>query len=687
MSLPSPRYRFATEAQWRLCLTAALGETMILDPAKGKLVAERPPGDVLAFAVAPGGDSFWIDARGRLAADACIGPALGAIRRLLIGRNRLWAGTAHAATEIDRRSLQPLLTISLPGLCDIAPAASDGLWLLRKQRVWQIDSAGRSKGRGFLLAERAISLAAVGGKLAALSPNGRRVELIATAGGRRVAVDLDSLPGRGAGPAAGGAAAGFTGKRIFGGSGRFLVMGEWDDGEAGYLLLDPNGAVAVRARWTGGSAPLDLVLSGADLFAAFGSENAVELRRFAAMARAGGEARLTPALDTETLSGGWQRAEIEARLPESATLSIRWAATSDENLRARVERAAEDPDRPDDSRLERVGRLLDGCWSGWVTYVGEPGGGDAPERFTVPIDAPGQPIAWVELRLMRNGASMSPRVEALAILHDGPSLIEHLPAIYRGSGDGDGTMRRLVGVIEATTQEIDARIAGMAERLDPDRTDAAWLPALAAMLGLPFDESLDVAMQRRLLGAAPVILARRGARRGLLAMVGALFPDRPIEIVDRTGQLAAIALGGPGFAGSSLPALLAGPSKRVPRLGARLVLGRTALCPADPCDRGSIAPTPEVSVSIAASGGERRLYDSAVRQMLDAMIPAGIRLRLRWTERGATPAGTSRLPTSIGSPRPLRIGDGGRLGASFIGGRADPRLDREGTTPVRHRLL
>ncbi|MDB5693690.1 MAG: hypothetical protein JWO81_2753 [Alphaproteobacteria bacterium] len=688
MSAASPRYRFATEPQWTRCLATALGETLILEQGKGEQVAAALPAGVRAFAAAPDGELFWVDLAGRLTAGGCIGPELGRVRRLVAGSNRLWARTAESVLQTDRRSLQLLLTLDVSGLGDIAAAGGEGLWLLRKRRVWRIDAAGRSMSRGFLLSERAIGLAAADGRLAVLAHGGGRLALIEASDGHSLVIDLDSLVAADETQKGEAAQGGFTAARITGGRDRFLLQGRWQDGAAGYLLLDTDGSIAARARWSGGTAPFGLALSGADLLAAFGPRRAPELRRFATMAQAGGEVRLTPALDTETLSGGWQRAEVEAWLPESATLAMRWAATSDEGLRATVERAAADPNSADGAKLERIGQLLDGCWSRPFTYVGEADGGHAAERFTFPIDAPGQPIAWVELRLMRNGAAAPPRFGALDVLHDGPNLIDHLPAIYRGRGDGDGTMRRLTGVIEATTQDIDARIASLARRLDPERTDAAWLPGLAAMLGLPFDAALEVPMQRRLIGAAPEILAGRGARRGLVALVGALFPGRSVEVVDRTQQLTAIALGGSGFAGDRLPALLAGPSPRVPRLSARLVLGRTALCPTDPCDEGLVAPSPEVAVSIPASGRERHRYDAALRQMLAAMIPAGVRLRLRWIERnGAARAGSTSLPTPIGSPRPLRIGESGPLGAVRIGGRTEPRLDGEGTTPVRHRLL
>jgi hypothetical protein len=199
------------------------------------------------------------------------------------------------------------------------------------------------------------------------------------------------------------------------------------------------------------------------------------------------------------------------------------------------------------------------------------------------------------------------------------------------------------------------------------------------MLGLPFDAALSAAMQRGLLTAGRDILLNRGTVAGVRALLEALFPGRPIGIVDRTELLAPISLGGGNCDGSRLPALLVGPTARVPRLNARLVLGKTRLCPADPCDTGLVAPPPELLVSIPATEGERRDYEAAVRQMAEAVIPAGVRLRLRWTARhGRQPPLPHDWLTVVDGPMPLRLGEGQVLGGATLGGRRMPRFDADG---------
>jgi phage tail-like protein len=305
------------------------------------------------------------------------------------------------------------------------------------------------------------------------------------------------------------------------------------------------------------------------------------------------------------------------------------------------------------------------------------------ESFSVSLHKakPGSTL-YVMLRLDAQGTASAAGIATLSVTHDTEGLMAHLPAIYRGVGDPDGALRRVVGVLEATTQSIDERIAGLARRLDPERADDSQLPALAAMLGLPFDAALPPGMQRAVVKAAPQILEHRGTRRGLVEMLKALFPGRPVRVFDRATSVLPTTLGG-----SALPSLLMGPSRRVPKLNARLVLGKTALCPAVPGDDGMIVPVADVVVTIPATFSERRSLGPPLRQMLEAMLPAGMQLKLRWSSWRAGMSATAKVLSVVDSPVDLRIGNGQPLGYARIGGRRDPRISSDGIVPVGHRLL
>jgi hypothetical protein len=202
------------------------------------------------------------------------------------------------------------------------------------------------------------------------------------------------------------------------------------------------------------------------------------------------------------------------------------------------------------------------------------------------------------------------------------------------------------------------------------------------MLGLPFDAALPHGMQRAVVKAAPEILEHRGTRRGLVELLGALLPGRPFRIVDRAASVLPTTLGE-----SALPSLLMGPSRRVPKLNGRLVLGKTSLCPVGPSDDGMIVPVADVVVTIPATYTERRRLGAALRQMLEAMLPAGMRLTLRWTAWRTGMTATEDTISVIDSPVDLRIGSGQPLGNARIGGLRDPRIAADGIVPVGHRLL
>ena len=696
--LPGPAYHFRTPEQWACVHASGLSETLVLDAKTGVDCGFiHCPAE--AAALSPKGRLFWVDlchalfgAGPETPYQGVQGPAIGRILRLVAGRDYLWALADCAARgggkagkvsrrliQVDSRSLHVLINRDVGNVTDIAVGAKDGLWLVGPHTLRRISAKGTPAGRTRALAESARAIAGAAGRLALLSEDGRRVALLDPASGESVSIDLARI----AGP-------GWSGEKaaISGAGAAFLIDGTIGT-ERGFLLLDRDGNLLATGSWRDGIAPDLLTGAGDDLLGLFGEAGGQRIRRFAGLARPGSERRMTPPLETISPAGTWLRAEITARLPQRATLGLRWAATADEALAAAVERTLADPAMPMTRRLERVELLLQPLWSKTFTYVGERHEGIATaERFAFPLHAAAGPLLWVDLRIARNSADAAPEIETLLVIHEATSLMDDLPAIYSGDGDRDGTMRRLVGVLEATTQGIDHRIGRLAARLDPDRTTERWLPDLAAMLGLPFHDALSAGMQRGLVKAAPAILSRRGTRLGLLAMLEALFPGRPIQVVDRTELLIPISLGRAGVGGSALPAMLSGPSARIPKLNARLVLNRTGLCPANACTAASIAPGPEVLVSIPARGREQQLYRDAIAQMIEAMVPAGVRVRLRWTpwhDHGRTPP--ADVLTDLSAPERLSLGLGPALGRARTGGRPVARLDGQGATPANHRLL
>ncbi|WP_166300694.1 phage tail protein [Bradyrhizobium sp. 2S1] len=676
-----PTYHFVNVNHWAQALSATPGSTRLLDKSDGQRVRALPE-KTKALAVA-GREIWFIDDTDHLTVDGVCGPKVPDAEKLVVGPERVWLLAADTFMQFDRRTLQLLSKLPAGDAEAIAPDGKDGLWVLRGRRADHIDAAGRPLPP-VDLGEPARDLARGNGTVMALTDKGLGLRQL---GGdppwelRFEEVLRDQPLGWRA----------FTGERLVSGEHLALVRGVWsrtngggEEKVPGGVIVAPDGSIVTSFEWHEGGEPALVVLDKADLLALFGDD----LLRFAGTA-AGGDIRLTPALITETLHGNWLYAEVNARLPEGATLTIRWAALKDQALIDTIKAIKANTALTAAQRIAEIGHLLK--WHE-VTYHGLPLAAAAAikadpvpvECFSVSLhEAEHGSTIYVELRLEVQGSAGPAGIVALSVTHDANGLMAHLPAVYRGAGDADGTLRRVVSVLEATTQSIDERIADLARRLDPERADASRLPALAAMLGLPFDAALPPGMQQAVVKAAPEIFEHRGTRHGLEVLLNALFPKRPIRIVDRAARLLPVTLGG-----SPLPALLMGQAIRVPKLNARLVLGKTALCAASlGDDDGLIVPTAEVIVTIPATFYERRKLGAALRQMLEAMLPAGMRLKLRWSSWPAGIQPASDVLSVVDSPLDLRIGSGQPLGNARIGGRRDPRIAPDGIVPIAHRLL
>jgi phage tail-like protein len=230
----------------------------------------------------------------------------------------------------------------------------------------------------------------------------------------------------------------------------------------------------------------------------------------------------------------------------------------------------------------------------------------------------------------------------MSVLYPGQTLMERLPAIYQGdslrSPQGtDSFVRAIVGVLETTTQNIDARIASMGSLIHPTRAPSEWLDVIARWLGLPWDDALSIDQKRAIVGRADVLTKSRGTRAGLEALLTCLMPGWPVRfrVTDATADFGFAIAGGDGCAGSRLPAMLAGLSKWSPELNSRAVLGYIRLpCPGQ-IDDGVARFAGRVRVEIAATASERKAWSPWLPDLISAMVPLTARLQLVWISRHA----------------------------------------------------
>jgi phage tail-like protein len=380
----------------------------------------------------------------------------------------------------------------------------------------------------------------------------------------------------------------------------------------------------------------------------------------ASVAREAESTFLTPALHSPEggTDRGWSRAEIDIDLSRGAVLEVHAACTRRPSEREpnpptveQVQRVARDTSLSSDERQARIWAMLDEPKSVRVSVA-------EPNRAGVPISVPlfelTPPWLWLRIRLVLPPESPIVPIRELRVLYPNVSIVEQLPAIFRGEQhDPTGFLRRFVGVLEATTQSLDERIRAIGRTLDPATAPPDWLDFLARWLDLPWDDGLPVDAKRRTLADARSIMSLRGTRSGLLALLRALVgPDGSVRVSDLTADSAPARLGGNGRAGPGLPLMLAGPSPRVALLDGQARLNRTCLSrsPRDCDPLEHLIPT--VRVVIDAPRESRRLLETLLPDVVAQFVPLEVRVTIRW--RAAEP------------------------GLSMLGPIDDRRLDAEG---------
>jgi phage tail-like protein len=279
-----------------------------------------------------------------------------------------------------------------------------------------------------------------------------------------------------------------------------------------------------------------------------------------------------------------------------------------------------------------------GIWHAPIAFHGSKTSAEArPAASAAPFSAPlfdvHEPYVWVCVALNATAGGSLPSLRELAVLYPGNSLMENLPAIYRRAEAQPGTfLRSLVGVLESTTQGLDARIASLASHVHPATAAGPWLDFIARWLGLPWDDALAEEQKRCIVTRASAIARDRGTRAGLETLLDCLLPGTPrrFRIIDSTADIGFAIVGGEACPGSVLPAMLGGNTQWSRELGASAVLGRIRLpCPGQ-VDDGVRHIAGVVRIDVAASAAERRAWGPWLPRLVNELVPLTARVQLRW---------------------------------------------------------
>lgn len=661
MSVPLRAYRFATEDQWKACLQ------LQVDPAalqSGQGIAPFAPLSLTpvlhesagAFApvVTRTGDILWRDGErglhrlssGEEKAETLPAPFdLGCARRILSTTSGLWvlgAGDDRTISRYEAESFTRVVEIELADLVpiDIAAAGRGGLWILT-------DNGGHREAHRFNPAGGPTQVATLDGAQSAIGfvflRRSKRFVLLGHdhAGHQRLYWFAES----------GGAALfslavapmhlGFTARALGSDSrGRVFLAGRDSDEcchQAAVIVLDADGNVLMVVPIDEADTPIHGVTGANGGLLIAGARGLLQYAASAAVPDSASQARcsiITPVLFSPDREDGrrWLRVEAASQLPAGTTLDIAVASTDDVAIRDRLRDLADDATTTMSARARRLLAEPE-FWQPIGAFHGsEASAGDTHATFAAKLYPIRDRFLWLSVTLTAAPGAQLPRMTALRVFYPGRTLMEHLPAIYqREESRPDGFLRNFIGVLEATTQGIDARIASMGALIDPDTAPLPWLDFIARWLGLPWDDALGAAQKRTLIHRAGDLARLRGTRAGLEALLESLLPGTPrrFRITDETADFGFAMIGGQSCQGSALPALLGGRTRWAAELDSRAVLGRMRLPCEGQLDDGVYQLTGRLRVEIAATA-ERKAWEPWMAALIAEMVPLNVRVALSW---------------------------------------------------------
>jgi phage tail-like protein len=374
---------------------------------------------------------------------------------------------------------------------------------------------------------------------------------------------------------------------------------------------------------------------------------------------------LTPALlsPPDGRSRGWLRAEIDVDLPAGAVIEAEVMTAGTDAVARQATVIAGDTSRTAAERRRDIGLLFDRSKARLFHFTTVPGPG---QPIAIPLFDRQDQWLWLQLRVVTPPGVTPFAIRALRVRYPDTALMQYVPAVYRGSqNDPTGFFRSLVGVLEATTDSIDARIRAIGGSIDPDTAPEFWLDTAARWLGLPWEDALPEPAKRRLMQNAGLLLEARGTRTGLERLLRAITGDGAvIAVADLTVDHRPRRLG----SGAALPMLLAGPPAAAPILNRRAVLGRA--CLGTPCDPlRPLAPT--IAIDVDGPRAARRTLEVPLQRIVSQYVPAGVGVVLRWRSiAAALGSDDDRDGYVLDGTGPGRLGDDSEIGRVVLGGRA-----------------
>ncbi len=694
--IASSGYRFELSTHWQTCLlaqaTSAGGAIRPLAPFAPPAAPIHRSVGAFAPAAAPTREIAWRDAAGWLhralpddeLVEVVEAPgAIATSRRLVATAADYWATGrgGHTVEVFDTATLSRRFVVGFGGarVIDLAASGRHGavaVLVVRDGvvRVVRVDCSGHADAGVVLCGlDDAIGFAAFGPSAGCvvLAADARRLLAFAADGGEaRWRVALPTLAPCFAADAIGGDAR----TRVFVAGRDGAIAGEPGGGASHVLVFDLDGVrvddIALPEPATG--------LAGSREGAwVTGASGLYRLSESAAVPDSRDEVRaelLTPLLESPDAPDGrrWLRVECRGDLPAGATLEIACVSTDDNAVCQRVLELTGQAARPPSQRVHAFRAMAGLTWRPMFFH----GTATAPAVGGVLSAAPLHEVhdrfVWICVSLSAGAGAALPSVAEMAVLYPGRTLMEQLPSIYQRDESRPGSfLRGLVGVLETTTQDLDARLAGLGSRIHPDTASDMWLDGVARWLGLPWDDALDSVQKRALMARAEAIARGRGTRAGLGELLDAIVAGSTARwrVRDLTVDHGMAIVGGARCDGSVLPALLGGAPRSSARLDVGATLGRLRLsCGGGSEDDAGTRFLGRIQVSVAADAAAAARWAPWLERLLREMLPVGTTLALRWLRAGALDADADDGVVTLQGVPDAHLGRGAAIGVSRLRG-------------------
>lgn len=666
------RYRFFSQVQWDTCLLAQVAKDRApshdrlqpFPPFARQAVLLPSPGAHTPV-VTPAGELFWSDENYRLhwltSADAqeetfMVSSAIGRASQVVATWDGLWvmSGPSGSLQKYDPHSFTRLLTVNLPNvqLIDIASDGRDSVLVLgrRDGRLFslRIDRAGHEQEMvefSGLSDARAFTYLRQAKRFVLLTVDSHaRLYWFPSQGGQ----ELFSLPVSAAHPCFAPIKADKAVPRQALGSDsreRVFLAGqdEHGGGNTYVLLFDADGAFLGDIPIDSLDAPVTGLVGTREHVYVTGRRGLLRFEATRTVPEGVEPVQcriLTPMLHSPDREDQrrWLRIEATATLPEGSTIELSYAATDNVEIRDRLMTIAANESI---TAAQRMSQLLNepDVWQSRTIFQGAGTDDTAPDTmFSAKLFDVRTPYLWVCITMTAAAGARMPVLSELAVLYPGRTLMEHLPGIYQREESNAGSfLRGLVGVLEATTQGLDAKIGSMGRQIHPSSAPESWLNFLARWLGVPWDDGLGLEQKRAIVMRAAELTKWRGTRKGLELLLECLMPGMPrrFRVTDATADFGFAVVGGDVCAGSTLPAMLGGYTRWHAQLGSRTVLGYMRLPCSGQREDGAWHLAGQVRVDVATTASERKARESWLPALIREMIPVTARVEVHWVSAQA----------------------------------------------------